>query len=188
MLIILLAVTLTSQSVNAGTVSLSVLNFTFDGAHQICSNEVVNFTCIGTNLIAQRWEWSRSINGSEEKTDITTLFRDSPLGSVTLSENIIESVLTVYLSEVRVDTAETSFANFSSSLQVNLSVLDNGNDVIICRGSRPTIRSSILVSYIPISIINMYYDDYAVASYSSIQVMFSARIGISYSVNDSFTK
>ena len=186
MLIILLAVTLTSQSVNAGTVSLSVLNFTFDRAHQICSNEVVNFTCIGTNLIAQRWEWSRSIDGSEEITDITTFFRDSPLGSVTLSESIIESV-TVYLSEVRVDTAETSFTNFSSSLQVNLSLLDNGNDVIICRGSRLTIRSSIFVSYIPIGII-VYYDDYAVVSYSSIQVMFLARIGILYSVNDSFTK
>ena len=186
MLIILLTVTLTSQSVNAGTVSLSVLNFTFDGAHQICSNEVVNFTCIGTNLVAQGWEWSRCIDGNEERTDIATLFRDSPLGSVTLSDYIRESV-TVYLSEVRVDTAETSFANFSSSLQVNLSVLDNGNDVIICRGSRLTIRSSILVSYIPIGII-VYYDDYAVASYSSIQGMFSACIGILYSVNDSFTK
>ena len=186
MLIILLAVILTSQRVIAGTVSLSVLNFTFDRAHQICPNEVVNFTCMGTNLIVLRWEWSRSVDGSEEITDITTFFRDSPLGSVTLSENIVESV-TVYLSEVRVDTAETSFANFSSSLQVNLSVLDNGNDVIICRGSQPMIRSSILVSYIPIGII-VHYDDYAVASYSSIQVMFSARIGISYSVNDSFTK
>ena len=154
--------------------SLSVLNFTFDGAHQICPNEVVNFTCIGTNLIAQRWEWSRSIDGSEAITDIATLFRDSPLGSVTLSENIIESV-TLYLSEVRVDTAETSFANFSSSLQVNLSLLDNGNDVIICRGSRLTTRSSILVSYIPIGII-VYYDDYAVVSYSSIQGMFSASL------------
>ena len=152
MLIILLAVTLTSQSVNAGTVSLSVLNFTFDGAHQIYPNEVVNFTCIGTNLIVLRWEWSRSIDGSEEITDITTLFRDSPLGSVTLSDNIIESVFTVYLSEVRVDTADV-FANFSSSLQVNLSVLDNGNDVITCRSSQPMIKSSILVSYIPIGII-----------------------------------
>ena len=143
-------------AVSSGNVSLKAVNFTFDGAHQICPNEIVNFTCIGTNLIAQRWEWSRSIDRSEEMTDIATLFRDSPLGSVTLSENIIESV-TVYLSEVRVDTAETSFANFSSSLQINLSLLDNGNDVIICRGSRPTIRSSILVSYIPIGIkINNY--------------------------------
>ena len=185
MLIILLAVILTSQRVIAGTVSLSVLNFMFDGAHQICPNEVVNFTCMGTNLIVLRWEWNRSVDGREEITDIATFFRDSPLGFVTLSENIIESV-TVYLSEVRVDTAD-AFANFSSSLQVNLSVLDNGNDVIICRGSRPMIRSSILVSYIPIGII-VHYDDYAVASNSSIQGMFSACIGIAYSVNDSFTK
>ena len=137
-------------AVSSGNLSLRAVNFTFDGAHKICPNEVVNFTCIGTNLIAKRWEWSRSINGSEETTDIITLFRDSSLGSVTLHDNIIESVFTVYLSEVRVDTAETSFANFSSSLQVNLSLLDNGNDVIICRGSRPTIRSSIPVLYIPI--------------------------------------
>ena len=149
MLIILLAVTLTSQSVNAGTVSLSVLNFTFDGAHQICSNEVVNFTCIGTNLIAQRWEWSRSISGSEEKTDITTLFRDSLPGPVTLR---VDLVFTAYLSEVKVNTVEIFVANFSSSLQVNLSLLDNGNDVITCRGVQPTIKSSILVSYIPIGI------------------------------------
>ena len=143
-------------AVSSGNVSLKAVNFTFDGAHKICPNEVVNFTCIGTNLIAQRWEWSRSIYGSEEITDIATFFRDSLLGSVTLTDNIIESV-TLYLSEVRVDTAETSFANFSSSLQVNLSLLDNGNDVIICRGSQPTIRSSILVSYIPIGIkINNY--------------------------------
>ena len=136
--------------------------------------------------MAQRWEWSRSIDGIEEITDITTFFRDSPLGSVTLHVNIIESVFTVYLSEVRVDTAD-AFANFSSSLQVNLSVLNNGNDVITCRGPQPTIRSSIPVSYIPIGII-MYYDDYAVVSYSSLQVMFLACIGISYSVNGSFIK
>ena len=50
----------------------------------------------------------------------------------------------------------------SSSLQVNLSLLDNRNDVITCRGLQPMIRSSIHVSYIPIGII-VYYDDYAVA-------------------------
>ena len=156
MLIILLAVTLTSQSVNTGTVSLSVLNFTFDGAHQICSNEVVNFTCIGTNLIAQRWEWSRSINGSEEKTDITTLLRDSLPGPVTppTVTLCVDLVFTAYLSEVTVNSAEIFVASFSSSLQVNFSLLDNGNDVITCRGVyvQPTIRSSILVSYIPIGI------------------------------------
>ena len=148
----LLSFTQKLAAVSSGNVSLKAVNFTFDRAHKICPNEVVNFTCIGTNLIAQRWEWSRSVDESEEITDIITLFRDSPLGSVTPSGNIIQSVFTVYLSEVRVDTANTSFANFSSSLRVNLSVLDNGNDVITCRGSKPTIRNSILVSYIPIGI------------------------------------
>ena len=143
-------------AVSSGNVSLKAVNFTFDGAHQICPNEVVNFTCMGTNLMAQRWEWSRSIDGNEETqvTDIMTLFRDSPPGPVTLADN---SIFTAYLREVIVSDSdlETSLANFSSSLHVNLSVLDNGNDVFTCRDSRPAIRSSILVSYIPIGKIIM---------------------------------
>ena len=93
----------------------------------------------------------RSIDGSEEITDITILFRDSLPGPVTLRASA-DLVFTAYLNQVTVNTAVTFVANFSSSLQVNFSLLDNGNDVIICRGSRPMMRSSVLVSYIPIGI------------------------------------
>ena len=140
-LLYLLTATMYVHGISAGVIHLNATNFILDGAHHICSKVNINFTCTGIDLMTvQRWELIRSGHNFV----IADFFGDSMIGPAT---TIQQPGFSAYLSDVSTDP-ETMLMNFTSSLQINLSQLMNGNDTIVCRDIRS--RSGLLVSYIPI--------------------------------------